>query len=313
MHISRKQGLAAVIAVLLCLTMAAIYVILDPENQTLDADTRKRIGGTYIELSDGITHYRLEGPEAGPLVVLVHGGTIPMWTWDSQARALATEGFRVLRYDAFGRGYSDRPAVQYTQQLYRRQLNELIQRLEITTPFDLIGVSLGGGTAINFTARYPEKVRKLILIAPLVKGYKIPGIFRVPIIGEYCARLAGRRLLLTRFEALYHHNSKLSYYQNLFVEQTTFKGFQHSLLSMMRHDLLRDYSPAYQTVGNQERQSLLIWGTADAEISLEMIDTIRTLIPLIDYHPMEGSGHGIVARNPEKINKLLLEYLETTP
>ena len=42
-------------------------------------------------------------------MVLIHGISIPMWTWDEVVPPLVQAGFRVLRYDAFGRGESDYP------------------------------------------------------------------------------------------------------------------------------------------------------------------------------------------------------------
>jgi len=151
---------------LLIISLAGIYHILDPENNELNEIERARLGGTYIRLSDGMTHYKLEGPDAGSIVTLVHGGTVPIWTWDKQVQALNDAGFRILSYDKYGRGYSDRPDVTYDQELYKRQLLELVDKLALKEPFDLIGLSLGGGTAVNFTAKYPDRVRKLISAHP---------------------------------------------------------------------------------------------------------------------------------------------------
>ena len=103
------KWLSAFLALLIIL-LVGIYHILDPENSELNETVRARLGGTYIRLSDGITHYKLEGPDDGKVVVLVHGGTVPIWTWDKQVQALNDAGFRVLSYDEYGRGYSDMPA-----------------------------------------------------------------------------------------------------------------------------------------------------------------------------------------------------------
>ena len=100
----------------------------------------------------GVTHYQWEGPLEGPVVVLVHGATVPMWVWNRLAADLAEGGFRVLRYDKFGRGYSDRPDLRYNRNLYRKQLLELVDKLGLKKPFDLVGLSLGGATAVNFTS-----------------------------------------------------------------------------------------------------------------------------------------------------------------
>ena len=295
--------------VLLIILLVGIYYIFDPENNELNEDARTRLGGTYIKLSDGITHYKLEGPDNGKAVVLVHGGTVPIWTWDKQVRALNNAGFRTLSYDKYGRGYSDRPDVAYDQDLYKRQLLELVDKLALTEPFDLVGLSLGGGTAVNFTARYPDRVRKLVLISPLINNFKVPSFFRIPVFGEFMARLAGIRVIVNRFISLFEKNPESEKYTRLFVEQTTYKGFQRSVLSMLRNDAVGDYSNAYQIIGDQKRDILLIWGTADTEITKEMIRDIRSFIPHLKFKPVEGVGHGIVFQEPDTVNNLIIGFL----
>lgn len=97
-----------------------------------------------VQLSFGNTDYELTGPEAGPLVVLLHGGSIPMWTWDRQVPVLVNAGFRVLRYDMFGKGTSACPVVEYDRNLFRSQLLDLLNSLGLTEPVHLVGFSFGG-------------------------------------------------------------------------------------------------------------------------------------------------------------------------
>ena len=153
------------LVVVLVLVLVGIYYIVNPEKNELNEAVRAQLGGTYINLSDGMTHYKLEGPEGGKVVVLVHGGTVPIWTWDKQVQALNSAGFRALTYDKYGRGYSDRPDVVYDQELYQKQLLELVDKLALIEPFDMVGLSLGGSTAVNFTARYPERVQGPFLLS----------------------------------------------------------------------------------------------------------------------------------------------------
>ena len=299
----------AVFFILLSVLAVGIYLILDPEKWELNQALRAELGGMYVSLSDGVTHYKLEGPDDAKLVVLVHGGTIPMWTWDKQVSALTAAGYRVLSYDKFGRGYSDRPNVTYDQALYRKQLFELVQKLGLSEPFDLIGISVGGGTAVGFTAEYPERVNKLILIAPLIKDYKVPSYFKIPVLGEFLARIAGIRVIVNRFSSLIGNHPESEKYTRLFIEQTTFKGFQRSILSMLRHDAVGDYSAAYRIVGKQKRDVLLIRGTEDAEITEQMSHDIHSLIPRLTFEPVEGAGHGVVVQKPETVNRLINDFL----
>jgi pimeloyl-ACP methyl ester carboxylesterase len=286
-----------------------ITSVVDGERRSLDDAERRRLGGTYVRLTNGVTHYRLQGPPTGPMVVLVHGGTIPMWTWDRQVPALIAAGHRVLTYDAFGRGYSDRPAVVYDRHLYRSQLRELVDSLGIAGPFDLIGVSMGGATAVSFTAAYPQRVRRLVLISPVVRDYSVPRMFQVPILGEVAARVYGLRVLVQRSQAFFADSPNPDHYKVLMHEQMSYRGFTASVLSMLRNDGLGDYTAEYRAVGQQDRPVLLLWGTGNSEVTRSMIDIVRTEIPNSVFRPIEESGHGILFQQPELINHQLLEFL----
>ncbi|BBO74741.1 alpha/beta hydrolase [Desulfosarcina widdelii] len=296
---------------LLLLALIGIYYLFNPETKDLNDVERKKLGGTYIRLSNGITHYKLEGPDNGELVVLVHGGTVPLWTWDKQIQPLKEQDYRILRYDMYGRGYSDRPNVVYDQQLYRAQLLELLDKLGLKKPFDLIGLSLGGGIATTFTAHHPERVRNLVLISPLINDFKVPFFVQIPIVREFITRLAGIKIITNRFISLFEGSPEAKKYLQLFTEQTTYKGFQRSLLSMLRNDAISgDYSPSYQSVGEQDRKVFLIWGNEDEEVTKTMIDRIKSLMPDLEFKPVEKAGHGVLFQKPYVINELITRCLK---
>ena len=305
----RKAGRVAVWFATVMAILTGIAFVVDIERDTLDAVERDRLGGTYVHLSQGVTHYRLQGPAYGPTVVLVHGGTIPIWTWDYLMPVLTATGYRVLAYDAFGRGYSDRPAVVYDRQLYLSQLRELVDSLRIGVPFDIVGLSLGGGTAVTFTATYPERVRKLVLIAPVVRDLVVPRLFQVPVIGDLSARAFGMRVLARRSRSLFAGSPDQDRYITLMDEQVRYKGFRNSALSMLRNDALGDFTAEYRTVGRQTRPVLLLWGTADVEITRAMIDTARAAIPNVVFRSFGAVGHGIVFQRPDSINHQVLDFL----
>src|SRR5258708_5112381 len=131
----------------------AAYHHFDQEILPMDDAARhsaeaSQFGGSYVQLADGVTHYGLAGPSDGRTVVLVHGFSVPYYIWDPTFAALTQGGFRVLRYDLYGRGFSDRPAIRYDADLYVRQLRELLGALKIDGPVDLIGVSMGGPVVV---------------------------------------------------------------------------------------------------------------------------------------------------------------------
>src|SRR4029453_5740848 len=73
---------------------------------------------------------------------------------------------RVARYDYYGRGFSDRPNVRYTADLFDRQMLQLLDSLGWTGPVDIVGLSMGGPVTAEFTGRHPERVRSLTLADP---------------------------------------------------------------------------------------------------------------------------------------------------
>ena len=115
MKFLKYLGIALVV---LAVAAAAVcwrnYRHFDQEALTLDGTARQSLevmayGGSYVSLGAGVTHFELAGPPDAQTVVLVHGFSVPYYIWDPTFDALAAAGFRVLRYDLFGRGWSDRP------------------------------------------------------------------------------------------------------------------------------------------------------------------------------------------------------------
>jgi len=98
-------------------------------------------------------------------------------------------------------------------------------------------------------------------------------------------------------------------YTTLFKEQTTYKGFQQPILSMLRNNAVGDYRQSYQIVGGQKRETLLIWGTEDTEISEQMISDIKSFIPTLTFKPVESVGHGIVFQKPDTVNTFINSFL----
>ncbi len=135
------------------------------ETKDIDDDIRASTSGSFIRLSNGFTHYELCGPDSGQSVVLIHGFSVPYFVFDPTFNFLVSAGFRVLRYDLFGRGFSDRPYTRYNLELFVNQLKDLLCALNIKR-VNLIGLSMGGAISSAFTVSFPESVRRLILIDP---------------------------------------------------------------------------------------------------------------------------------------------------
>ena len=173
------------------------YFVASDEDRRLDAATRRTLRGSYVELSDGVTHYELAGPEDGALVVLVGGITIPLFYWDRAAEQLHAQGLRTLTCSAYGRGGSDRVRRTYDEALFVRQLAELTAALDLTPPWHVVGTSMGALVAMAYANRYPEAAATLTVVGPAGLGQRpLPQrLLRNDFVSGFVARRFGRKLL----------------------------------------------------------------------------------------------------------------------
>ena len=122
--------------------------------------------GGFAEIHGTQLYYETLG-EGNPLV-LIHGGYMDRRMWDDQFHAFAKH-YRVIRYDVRGFGKSELPPVPYAD---RQDLFDLLNYLGVEKTY-LLGLSLGGIIAIDFTLEHPTMVDALILVGSPVPGFPI--------------------------------------------------------------------------------------------------------------------------------------------
>ncbi len=108
-------------------------------------------------------HYLDWGTVGKPVVVLLHGLRGHAHSWDDVSADLCRD-FRVLALDQRGRGDSDwAPDGDYSTEAFVADLAGFCQAAGLE-PFVLIGHSMGGRNSMAFTAQYPERVEKLVIV-----------------------------------------------------------------------------------------------------------------------------------------------------
>jgi 3-oxoadipate enol-lactonase len=105
--------------------------------------------------------YGDEGP--GPVVVLLHGFPLSREMWAEQLAGIGSV-YRVIAPDLRGFGESPVPEGVYTMDEMADDVAELLETLEIMGPVVVGGLSMGGYVALSLAARYPTRVRALMLM-----------------------------------------------------------------------------------------------------------------------------------------------------
>jgi len=303
--------LASVIAVM-ALLLFIVFILTDKEKLTLNDTTRLSLPGQFIKLPLGVVHYELADPAEAPTVVLVHGFSVPYYIWDPTFKALTQAGFRVLRYDLYGRGYSDRPAANYDLNLFVTQLEDLLPALDIQGPVDLVGLSMGGPIVASFAEHHPSQVRSLILIDPEVAPVTAGQIFplNIPLVGEYLMAVYVAPVRLPQSQSAdFYQPDKFPDWQAMYRVQLQYKGFRRAILSTIRNQPGMDSLADYDLLGRENLPALLIWGRQDSTVSSADMDQLVRLIPGIQYHIIEDAGHIPQYERPEVVNPLLVDFL----
>lgn len=111
-------------------------------------------------------NYRLDGN--GKTLVFIHGLSDNMFYWEFLATNLKHD-YQILRVDLRGHGESELGNEEITIGTYANDLNNLLEKLDISE-VNLIGFSLGGAVALDFTNKYPQKVDSLVLMSSFYKA-----------------------------------------------------------------------------------------------------------------------------------------------
>ena len=282
------------------------------ETKELNESTRKEADGSFITLTDGVTHYELGGPENGKPVVLVHGFSVPYFIYDLTFEFLVDSGFRVLRYDLIGRGFSDRPHLAYNIQLFVRQLKDLLDALDFKK-VNLIGLSMGGPITASFISQYPHYVSKYVLIDPTgAKQVTLSWLLeatKLPIFGELALGLFGSGNMVKNIASDLFDPKLVRHFQSQYKIQMQYKGFIHAILSTMRNNMLGSFYETYTRVGKLQKPILLLWGRNDATVPFEDSKIILKALPHAEFHAIENCGHIPHYEKPEVVNPILLEFL----
>ncbi len=315
---SWKKGCLAVFAVLAVAFLAVgVYPFVREGVEVLDLTPEIRAAidaGDFAELTDGVTHYHIAGPASGQPVVLIHGITSPSFIWDEQVDSLTGAGFRVLRLDLYGRGYSDRPRIHYTAEVFDRQVLELLDKLGIDRPVDLLGLSMGGAVAVHFMDRHPERVRRFALFAPAGFPLHVPMKYRImkaPLLGDWIMAAIGDQTITAGLPNTVPGNLvRSAEFIEKYMDCMQYKGYKRALLSTLRHNPVLGLREVYRRVGQGPHRGILFWGTADHVVPFQHHELVEAAMPGIEFYAVEGADHLANYEQPEAVNPLLVEFLQ---
>lgn len=297
------------VIVLSLVLLASLPFIRNAETELLSDSVRSEAPGKFVRLSRGMVHYELTGPADRPVVVFVHGFSVPSYTWERNVVPLAEQGYRVLRFDMYGRGFSDRPGAVYDRSLFVSQIAELADALELGDELNLVGISMGGAIVGAFAADHPGRVRSVTLLAPFNAPIDI-GPLSIPILGDYLAYSFYVPDLPDKQITDFVDQEAGREWASRFPDQMRYTGFRQAILSTARSFIQSDPDGDFRAVGAADLPSLLVWGDADKTFPVEQAERVLDALGSnARFELVPDSGHALHYEKPDQVNAVIADFL----
>jgi non-heme chloroperoxidase len=116
-----------------------------------------------IKVKDGTEIYYKDWG-TGQAIFFHHGWPLSSDDWDTQMFFFLSKGYRVIAHDRRGHGRSSHVATGHDMDTYVADVAELTKALDLKDAIH-VGHSTGGGEAIRYAAKHPERVSKVVLIS----------------------------------------------------------------------------------------------------------------------------------------------------
>jgi 4,5:9,10-diseco-3-hydroxy-5,9,17-trioxoandrosta-1(10),2-diene-4-oate hydrolase len=268
-------------------------------------------------------HYHEAAPAeqpGGPVVVMLHGGGPGASAWSNFGRNLPVFAarFRTLMVDQPGFGRSAKPAVTGNYFTFAADaLAGLLEELGIDR-VHLVGNSLGGGTAVRFALRFPERADRMVLMAPGGLGLNVfaqdptEGVQRLM---EFAAPPGPSREKMAAFLRTLVFDQRLV--TDELVDERYAAASDPDAIAAMASMGASFYDPACAEDGMLWREAhrlrrpvLLIWGREDRVNPLDGALVALKLIRRAQLHVFGGCGHWAQLEKFDEFNRLAIRFLE---
>ncbi|MBX5480099.1 MAG: alpha/beta fold hydrolase [Pyrinomonas methylaliphatogenes] len=259
--------------------------------------------------------YRTAGPASAQPILFIHailaGSSSYMWRRNIAPLA---DRFRIYAPDLLGFGFSDKPAVAYTAELYVEQLTSFIRDV-IKRPTHIVASSLGAAFAVRLAAERPDLVDSLVLISPtgMTNTHGQPGtasasfygLLHSPILGaSFYNVIASERSLrdYARRYLYYDRNSVTPQLVAHYYAMSHQSGAQHAMAAFFSGSLSCDL---HSNFARLSRPVTIIWGREDRNNSAENARLLLALNPRARLVIFDRCRMMVQEEQAERFNSLL--------
>ncbi len=287
--------------------MAAFGLRLDMNPYDLEMEYATK-SSDFIDVQGLRVHYRDQGQ--GFPVVLLHGTAASLHTWEGWVKVLSPH-FRVISVDLPAYGLTGPNSDNdYSVDAYCRFVDAFLDKLDIKQ-CDLAGNSLGGRIAWGYTWRFPQRVRKLVLVDaagfPMKKMPRALKLARIPVVKDIARWFTPRALVERGIKSAYGDPSKVKpevvdRYYRLLLREGNREAFGHRAML--------NYLDQTDKLKLIKQPTLILWGGKDTWITPDNAEKYAKALPNAEVIIYPEAGHVPMEEIPEKTAHDVLTFLQ---
>ncbi len=260
----------------------------------------------FVDVSGARLFYKTAGD--GRHLVFCHAGLVDSRMWDDQFSFFAKHS-RVVCFDHRGYGKSDIPKEAFSP---TEDVRGLLDHLGIQST-SLVGLSMGGGLAIDFTLEYPQRVNALILSGPSLSGYTYPeGLLKSGLAFYMTGKEKGVQAALRvmredpfwqyAFPSKKHKTARRKFFSICEDNSQIFQWESNMIRSID--------PPAIKRLNEIKAPTLIIAAEGDLDATLDVMDLLEKQIDGAEKVVIKNSSHMVNMEHPEEFNRIILKFLE---
>jgi len=305
-----KTKILITLLLFICLFVGlTVYTYYKEDLSEFDA-ARAASDSLYLNSEFGRTRYQIFGKENRETIILVHSFNGFIESWNPNIDALVAAGYKVVVYDLFGRGFSDRPYVNYDLALFRKQLSSIIDHLGLNK-VHLVGSSFGCVIASDYALNKPNLVESLIMVGPAgwpVEGARNP-LLDVPLVGDLVFHYFGTDLIEPKVEAYLLDKRKYADVLTKWRQFADYPGYTRSALSTIRNAPVFDYTSGWQQLATLNKPTMFLWGKQDVSFPFNNTEKLTQIMPQAKIVGVDNAAHWVNVEQADIVNSEVISFL----
>ena len=304
------------IAIFLFVAFIGVFILIDyvQESKSLNKYRKELKDESFVQLSKGLTRYELNILDTTNIVLFIHGGGILGYeVFRKNIDALNDIGISTLAYDQYGRGYSDKPRIEYSSEELYTQLVELVDSLGLKAKkVSVVSLSVGSVIAWRFMKGNPDIILNNIFISPSLFKNSAPGqILQIPGLNYLLMTFYWHPQYIEKRRREFYNQDSYNKYVTLINHFSSFGGFKRIYLSTWLNIMSEGLNPDELKPSDKGllKNAFFVFGDHDPFFGVGYRDVVTNMIGDEKLFVIDKAGHMPNFERDDKINELLIGVL----